>query len=257
MARKGPISIPYLLAPDWKGPPTSRLGRQSRHSDAPKLYTRESSPPLGIDGKPIIWTDCVTKSAPKAQYSGCHSRVRPSGVAGGHWGGHARRTGDRPVARGLGAERWERVSAPKNGTWSRLPVRAHPTTSDANRLCVLFVKRGIFASSARRYGKTGHPTTVANQICEPSYWLATYQSNRIIWRWFAGGSHFSIGRPYHCTGFCRRFGNTDRARVWPAKREASKINLKRVWVDNVESFWLSLRLSSYDPQVACGIVWKK
>ena len=75
-------------------------------------------------------------------------------------------------------------------------IRAHPTTSVANRFCVLFVKRGIFASYGQRYGKTGHPTNVANQICEPSYWWARYKSNRIIWRWFAGGSQFSIGRPY-------------------------------------------------------------
>ena len=85
------------------------------------------------------------------------------------------------------------VSALKQET----SVRAHPTTSVANRFCVLFVKRGIFASYGQRYGKTGHPTNVANQICEPSYWWARYKSNRIIWRWFAGGSHFSIGRPYH------------------------------------------------------------
>jgi len=76
-------------------------------------------------------------------------------------------------------------------------VRAHPTTSVANRVCVLFVKSGIFASYGKRYGKTGHPTNVANQIFEPSYWCARYRSNRIIWRWFPGGSHFSIGRPYH------------------------------------------------------------
>jgi len=74
-------------------------------------------------------------------------------------------------------------------------LRAHPTTSVANRFCVLFVKRGKFSSYGQRYGKTGHPTNVASQICEPSYWWARYKSNRIIWRWFAGGSHFSIGRP--------------------------------------------------------------
>ena len=77
-------------------------------------------------------------------------------------------------------------------------LRAHPTTSDANRFCVLFVKRGIFACYGQSYGKTGHPTNVANQMCEPSFWWARYKSNRIMWRWFAGGSHFFIGRPYHC-----------------------------------------------------------
>ena len=77
-------------------------------------------------------------------------------------------------------------------------IRAHPTTSVANRFCVLFVKCGIFASYGQRYGKTGHPTNVANKICAPSYWWARYKSSRIIWRWFAGGLHFSIGRPYHC-----------------------------------------------------------
>ena len=76
-------------------------------------------------------------------------------------------------------------------------LRAHPATSVASRFCVLFVKRGIFASYGLRYGKTGHPTNVANQICEPSYWWARYKFNRIRWRWFAGCSHFPIGRPYH------------------------------------------------------------
>ena len=91
-------------------------------------------------------------------------------------------------------------------------LRAHPTTSVANRFCVLFVKRGIFASYGQRYWKTGHPANVVKQICEPSYWWARYKSNRIIWRWFAGGSHFSIGRPYHwCLGrrlcISERFAN--------------------------------------------------
>jgi len=27
----------------------------------------------------------------------------------------------------------------------------------------------MFASYGQRYGKAGHPTNVANQICEPSY----------------------------------------------------------------------------------------
>jgi len=76
-------------------------------------------------------------------------------------------------------------------------VRAHPTTSIANRFCVFFGKRNIFASYGQRYGKTGHPTNIENQICESSYRGARYKSNRIIWRLFAGGSHFSIGRPYH------------------------------------------------------------
>ena len=75
-------------------------------------------------------------------------------------------------------------------------LRARPTTSVANRFRVLLVKRGIFSRYGQRYGKTGHPTNVTNQICEPSYWWARYKSNRKIWRWFAGGSHFSIGRPY-------------------------------------------------------------
>jgi len=59
------------------------------------------------------------------------------------------------------------------------------------------------------YGKTGHLTNVANQIYEPSYWWASYRSNRIIWRWFAGGSRFSIGRPYHCR-LGRRFCISER-----------------------------------------------
>jgi len=78
-----------------------------------------------------------------------------------------------------------------------MEVRAHPTTSIANRFCVLLVKRDTFASYEQRYGKTGHPTNLENQIREPSYWWAKCNSNRILWRWFAGGSHFSIGRPYH------------------------------------------------------------
>jgi len=70
----------------------------------------------------------------------------------------------------------------------------------------------MFSSYWQRYGKTGHPTSVANQICEPSYWWARYKSNRIIWRWFAGVSHFSIGRPYYwCLGrrlcISERFAN--------------------------------------------------
>jgi len=97
------------------------------------------------------------------------------------------------------------------------PFRAHPTTSVANRFCVLFVKRGIFACYGQRYGKTGHPTNVANQLCEPSYWWARYKSNRIKWRWFAGGSHFSIGRPYHC-----RLGR----RLCISERFANRISLQ-------------------------------
>jgi len=77
-------------------------------------------------------------------------------------------------------------------------LTAHQTTSVENRFCVLFVERGIFTSYGQRYGKTGYPTNVANQICEPSYRWASYQSNRILWRWSAGCLHFSIGRPYRC-----------------------------------------------------------
>jgi len=80
-----------------------------------------------------------------------------------------------------------------------LVVRAHPITSVANRFWVLLVKRGIFASYGQRYGKTRHPTNVANQVCEPGHWWARYKSNRITFRWFAGGSHISIGRPHHCS----------------------------------------------------------
>jgi len=54
----------------------------------------------------------------------------------------------------------------------RQTLRANPTTSVANRFCVIFVKRGLFASYGQRYWRTGHPTNVANQICEPSYWWA-------------------------------------------------------------------------------------
>jgi len=81
--------------------------------------------------------------------------------------------------------------------WHVQRLRAYPATSVVNRFCILFVQRGILASYGQRYGKTGHPTNVANQICEPGYWWARYKLNRNIWRWFAGGSHFSIGRPYH------------------------------------------------------------
>jgi len=120
------------------------------------------------------------------------------------WGGTVRKRletlspAETHVASGPPGGGWETFAHRGGVIFGRSAIRAHPTASVANRFCVSFVKCGIFASYGQRYGNTGHPTNVANQICQPSYWWARYKSSRIIWRWFAGGSYFSIGRPYHC-----------------------------------------------------------